>query len=238
MEVRPYEDQRTKKEQVASMFDNIAGRYDFLNHFLSAGIDKKWRTRTVKMMKEHNPSNMLDVATGTGDLAIAMSSITDHVTGIDISQGMLDVGVKKVKELGLEEKITLQKADSENLPFLDDQFDGISAAFGVRNFENLDKGLSEMKRVLAPGGLMLILEFSQPTKFPVKQLYSFYFKYILPTVGKIVSRDAKAYGYLHDSVDAFPYGDAFTSRLESLGFKNCQAKPVTFGIATIYSARK
>ena len=237
-EVRPYLDQRSKKEQVASMFDNIANRYDFLNHFLSAGIDKKWRKRAVKMMAAEKPNHVLDVATGTGDLAIAMSEISPKVTGIDISQGMLDVGIQKIKKLELDQKITLTQADSENLPFEDNTFDGICAAFGVRNFENLDKGLAEMRRVLKPGGLMLILEFSQPERFPIKQLYSFYFKHILPRLGKALSKDAKAYGYLHDSVDAFPYGDAFLAKLEKVGLKEFKAKPLTFGIASIYTARK
>ena len=170
------------------MFDNIAGNYDFLNHFLSMGIDIYWRKKLVKRLTKQAPKNILDVATGTGDLAIAMLKATpDKITGIDISNGMLEIGRKKIKEKGLEDKISLQQADSENLPFEDNDFDAVCVSFGARNFENLEKGLSEMFRVLKPGGKLYILEFSQPDIFPFKQIYQFYFRYILPLLGKIIS---------------------------------------------------
>ena len=238
--VKPYKDSSlSKKEQVAEMFDNIAGNYDFLNHFLSMGIDIYWRKRLVKRLTKQAPKYILDVATGTGDLAIAMlKADPDKIIGIDISNGMLEVGRKKMKEKGLEDRITLQQADSENLPFKDNSFDAVSVSFGARNFENLEKGLTEMCRVLRPGGKLYILEFSQPTVFPFKQLYRFYFRYILPLVGKIVSKDKAAYTYLPESVGAFPYGKKLNEIIENCGYNNATSHPLTMGIASIYIAEK
>lgn len=238
--VKPYKDSSlTKKEQVAEMFDNIAGKYDFLNHFLSLGIDIFWRKRLVSRLKKQAPKTILDVATGTGDLAIEMLKANpDHITGIDISNGMLDVGRSKIKAKNLEDKINLQQADSENLPFEDNTFDAVSVSFGARNFENLEKGLTEMCRVLKPGGQLYILEFSQPTLFPFKQLYQFYFRYILPLIGKLVSKDNSAYTYLPESVGAFPYGKKLNAIIEKCGYSNAKNHPLTVGIASIYTAKK
>ena len=238
--VKPYKNSNlSKKEQVAKMFDNIAGNYDFLNHFLSMGIDIYWRKKLVKRLTKQAPKNILDVATGTGDLAIAMLKATpDKITGIDISNGMLEIGRKKIKEKGLEDKITLQQADSENLPFEDNNFDAVCVSFGARNFENLEKGLSEMFRVLKPGGKLYILEFSQPDIFPFKQIYQFYFRYILPLLGKVVSNDNDAYNYLPESVNAFPYGKKLNKIIENCGYNKAQDHSLTMGIASIYIAEK
>ncbi len=239
-EVKPYkESEGSKKEQVAQMFDNISAKYDFLNHILSLNIDKGWRRKVVKMAATGNPKTILDVATGTADLAIALTKAhPDKITGIDISRGMLDVGQKKIEAKGLSQIITLEQADSEDLPFEDNTFDIVTVAFGVRNFENLEKGISEIRRVLKPSGRILVLEFSQPTGFPFKQVYKFYFKNILPTLGKLVSKDNSAYTYLPESVNAFPYGKPFTDVLEKVGFTKTSFKPVTFGVATIYEGTK
>ena len=238
--VKPYKNSNlSKKEQVAKMFDNIAGNYDFLNHFLSMGIDIYWRKKLVKRLTKQAPKNILDVATGTGDLAIAMLKATpDKITGIDISNGMLEIGRKKIKKKGLEDKISLQQADSENLPFEDNDFDAVCVSFGARNFENLEKGLSEMFRVLKPGGKLYILEFSQPDVFPFKQIYQFYFRYILPLLGKIVSNDNAAYNYLPESVNAFPYGKKLNKIIENCGYNKAQDHSLTMGIASIYIAEK
>lgn len=237
--VKPYNKGASKKEEVAEMFNNIAGNYDFLNHFLSMGIDVLWRKKAIKRLKSIQPKNMLDVATGTGDFAIeALSLNPNKITGVDISQEMLNVGIKKMKEKGHDKVIHLQLGDSENLPFENDTFDAITVSFGVRNFENLEKGLAEMQRVLKPGGKVMIIEFSKPEKFPIKQLYNFYFLNILPTIGKIVSKDARAYTYLPESVNAFPYGDQFMNILNKVGYKNCKNIPLSFGIASIYEASK
>lgn len=239
-EVKPYKEaEGSKKEQVAQMFDNISARYDFLNHMLSLSIDKGWRKKVVKMAAAGNPKTILDVATGTADLAIALTKAhPDKITGIDISRGMLDVGEKKIKAKGLSQVITLQQADSEDLPFADNTFDVVTVAFGVRNFENLKKGLSEIKRVLKPEGKILVLEFSQPTGFPFRQVYKFYFKNILPGLGKLISKDNSAYTYLPESVNAFPYGKDFIDILKEVGFSKTAFKPVTFGVATIYEGTK
>ena len=238
--VKPYKNSNlSKKEQVAKMFNNIAGNYDFLNHFLSLGIDIYWRKKLVKNLSKQSPKNILDVATGTGDLAIEMLKVTpDKITGVDISNGMLEIGRKKIKEKGLEEKISLQEADSENLPFEDNYFDAVCVSFGVRNFENLEKGLSDMFRVLKPGGKLYILEFSQPNIFPFKQLYQFYFKYILPLLGKIISKDNSAYNYLPESVSAFPYGKKLNRIIEKCGYNKAKNQSLTLGIASIYIAEK
>lgn len=238
--VVPYKgDDLDKKSQVAKMFDNISGRYDFLNHFLSLGIDIQWRKKAVKLLKKQNPTTVLDVATGTGDFAIAaLKANPESITGIDISNGMLEVGRKKIKKKGLDDKITLLNGDSENLPFEDNKFDAIIVAFGVRNFENLEVGLKEMKRVLKPKGKVYVLEFSTPTSFPFKQLYNFYFRYILPVIGKRISKDSSAYTYLPESVKAFPDGKKFLGVLDSLGYKSPTWKPLTLGICSIYTAEK
>ena len=238
-EVKPYNEVGSKKQQVAEMFDNISERYDLLNHLLSLSIDKGWRKKVVKMASEVEPKLILDVATGTADLAIALAKThPEKITGIDISAGMLSVGREKVAKKNMSSLISLEQADSEDLPFADNTFDAITVAFGVRNFENLEKGLAEMLRVLKPGGRLLVLEFSQPQSFPFKQIYNFYFKYMLPTIGKLVSKDSRAYTYLPESVKAFPYGDAFSSIMKKVGYENGRRIPVTFGIATIYEGKK
>ena len=237
--IKPYDSEAAKKEQVAEMFNNISKRYDLLNHLLSLNIDKGWRRKVVKMVKADAPTLVLDVATGTADLAIALAKGTGaDITGADISEGMLEVGRGKVAKKGLSKKIVLELGDSENLPYADATFDAITVAFGVRNFQNLHNGLKDIMRVLKPGGQLVVLEFSQPRHFPFKQLYWFYFKAILPTVGKLVSKDPRAYTYLPESVEAFPYGVAFEQELERAGLMPKRTRPVTFGIATIYQARK
>jgi len=240
MTVLPYKDKETgKKQQVADMFDNISHKYDFLNHFLSLGIDIRWRKKGIKLLKEIQPKQILDIATGTGDFAIESLKLNpDHVTGVDISEGMLNVGRAKLKKRKLDDRITLSSGDSENLPFEDNKFDAIIVAFGVRNFENLEKGLAEMFRVLRPGGKVVVLEFSKPKSFPFKQLYNFYFKNILPTLGKTISKDNAAYTYLPESVRTFPDGKDFTSILDKLGFKDTVCKPLTLGISSIYTGIK
>lgn len=228
-----------KKEQVAEMFDGIAGKYDFLNHLLSMGIDKSWRKKAINSIAMINPKQILDVATGTGDFAIAALKIQPTmVTGVDISAGMLEVGKKKLADLNLQDKIELRLADSEQLPFNTNHFDAVTCAYGVRNFENLEAGLSEMCRVMRSGGRLAILEFSKPKKFPVKQLYYFYFKNILPLIGRLVSKHSNAYTYLPESVQVFPDGEDFVNILKKCGFKDAKATPLTLGITTLYTATK
>jgi len=238
--VTPYKGKNSsKKEQVAEMFDNISHRYDFLNHFLSLGIDKLWRKKAVKILSAIEPKVILDVATGTGDFAIESLSLQPKkVVGIDISQGMLDKGIIKVKKNGQEAIIELKYGDSEDIPYEDNYFDAITVAFGVRNFENLEKGLSEMKRVLKTGGMAVVLEFSKPKAFPIKQIYNFYFHKVLPGIGKLVSKDASAYTYLPQSVEAFPEGKDFEKILEQVGFKYKSTHPLFFGISSIYVVQK
>ena len=238
--ITPYKNKEaTKKAQVAKMFDNIAGSYDFLNHFLSLGIDILWRKRAVREIGKISPKTILDIATGTGDLAVEASVLKPtKIIGVDISEGMLEVGRKKMKTKGLDLIIELQSGDSENLPFEDNSFDAVTAGFGVRNFENLPKGLSEMYRVMNEGGKLAILEPAEPNTFPFKQLYSLYFKWVLPFVGKLVSKDNAAYTYLPESVAAFPSGQAFLKELEIAGFKNPQHIKLTFGVAALYTATK
>lgn len=240
MTVVPYKEEKvSKKEQVARMFDNISNRYDFLNHFLSLGIDKGWRKRAVQLLKPYQPKFILDVATGTGDFALqALELQPVKIIGVDISEGMLEVGRKKMKQKGLSEMIEMKTGDSENLPFSDNNFDAVTVGFGVRNFENLEKGLLEIYRVMKPGALLVILEFSRPKRFPFKQVYNFYFKAILPKIGRWVSRDKAAYTYLPESVDAFPDGLDFINILSTIGFKHTACKPLTFGISSIYTAQK
>jgi demethylmenaquinone methyltransferase / 2-methoxy-6-polyprenyl-1,4-benzoquinol methylase len=228
-----------KKEEVALMFDNIAPRYDLLNHLLSLGIDKGWRKKAISMLDTIKPKTILDVATGTGDFAISALTLNPQkITGIDISEGMLESGREKIVRKGLSEKIELIYGDSENLPFADNSFDASTVAFGVRNFENLDKGLKEIHRVLKKGGCLVVLEFSKPRYFPMKQIYFFYFRFILPLVGRIISGDRSAYSYLPESVSRFPDGKAFINHLKEAGFSQLTEKRLTFGIATIYSGYK
>lgn len=240
MTVVPYKDESLgKKEQVEKMFNSISDRYDFLNHFLSLGIDKSWRTKSIESLRRHNPKTILDVATGTADFAIeALKLNPEKIIGVDISNGMLEVGRKKIKSLGVDNKISLQLADSENLPFPDNSFDAVIVSFGVRNFENLDKGLKEIFRVMAQGGTFVVLEFSKPANFPMKQLFGFYSKFILPVVGKFVSGDKSAYTYLPESVQAFPDGVEFLDHLVKAGFCEPVCKPLTFGISSLYTAKK
>lgn len=229
----------SKKEQVAEMFNNIAGKYDFLNHLLSMGIDRGWRKKAIAEIAKVKPGNILDVATGTGDLAIAAASLNPKkITGVDIAEQMLEVGRKKVAERGLTPIITLQSGDSEAMPFATDSFDAVTCAYGVRNFEHLEAGLKEMSRVMRPGGKLAILEFSKPKAFPFKQVFQFYFKYILPTLGKMVSKHSRAYTYLNESAMAFPEGEVFCQALERCGFKDAKARPLTLGITTLYTATK
>ncbi|HLF33512.1 MAG TPA: bifunctional demethylmenaquinone methyltransferase/2-methoxy-6-polyprenyl-1,4-benzoquinol methylase UbiE [Cyclobacteriaceae bacterium] len=240
MIVVPYgEDNSGKKQQVAAMFNNISHRYDLLNHLLSMGIDIRWRKKAIRLMKPHNPKLILDVATGTGDFAIeALSLGPDKVTGVDIADGMLARGREKLGRLGLKDKIELLHGDSEELAFPDNKFDSVIVAFGVRNFENLRKGLSEMFRVIRPGGIAVIVEFSKPGKFPFKQVYNFYFRHVLPRVGRVISKDRSAYSYLPASVMAFPDGEQFIDILSSTGFKEIKCYPLTFGISSIYIGYK
>ncbi|MBC6425501.1 MAG: bifunctional demethylmenaquinone methyltransferase/2-methoxy-6-polyprenyl-1,4-benzoquinol methylase UbiE [Ekhidna sp.] len=240
MAVLPYKDNsETKKQQVAKMFDRISGKYDFLNHFLSLGIDRRWRKQAIRMLKNENPKQILDIATGTGDFAIESLKLNpEKVIGLDISEGMLNVGREKMKKKGIDHIIDMQSGDSENIHFENNSFDAVIVAFGVRNFEDLEKGLKEMNRVLKPGGKAIILEFSKPTIFPFKQLYNFYFRWILPKIGEIVSKDNAAYTYLPESVNEFPYGKEFLRILDKTGYKNNKCKPLTQGISSIYLGEK
>ena len=240
MSVIPYKEETgSKKEQVATMFNNISKKYVFLNHFLSLGIDILWRKKAIRMLKPSRPEYILDMATGTGDFALeALSLNPKKIVGIDISEGMLAVGKEKIAAKKVESIIELQLGDSEKLSFEDNTFDAYTVGFGVRNFENLEKGLSEMLRVLKPKGTAIILEFSKPKKFPIKQLYHFYFNNILPGVGKLISKDNAAYTYLPESVKAFPEGSDFVKILEQLHYKDIQVTPLLFGIASIYKATK
>lgn len=232
--------QTGKKDQVRNMFNRIAGNYDFLNHFLSLGIDVYWRKRLVKLLKRKQPKTVLDIATGTGDLAIAISKRLPEarIIGADISEKMLEVGQKKIVKKRLQERILLEEGDSEALKYEDEYFDAVTVAFGVRNYENLDHGLKEMYRVTKKEGQVFILEFSKPTAFPIKQIYNFYFKTILPLLGKGVSKDQSAYTYLPESVQSFPDGTDFLDHLKKVGYKNVKSSTLSFGIASIYSGTK
>jgi len=238
--ITPYNDtNKSKKEQVTEMFDTISGNYDGLNRVISFGIDIKWRKRVVNLVSSIKPGKILDVATGTGDLAINLVQTgASEIIGLDISEGMLGVGKDKIKEKNLDDLIKMTKGDSENLSYDDHYFDAITVAFGVRNFENLEKGLSEIYRVLKPGGIVVILETSLPTKTPYKQGHKFYNTAILPLIGKIFSKDRSAYSYLSESAAAFPYGEAFNNILRKIGFIEVIDDPQTFGVATIYKATK
>ena len=238
--ITPYKNSTLgKKEQVAQMFDTISGNYDALNRVISFGIDIKWRKKVLEIVAQSNPKTILDIATGTGDLAILMANThAESIIGLDISAGMLEVGVKKIEDKKLSKTIEMVLGDSENMPFEDAYFDAITVAFGVRNFENLEKGLAEILRVLKPNGVFVILETSVPEKAPYKQGYHFYSKNILPLIGKLFSKDNVAYGYLSESSAAFPYGEVLNNILRKTGFIDVKAMPQTFGVATIYSASK
>jgi demethylmenaquinone methyltransferase/2-methoxy-6-polyprenyl-1,4-benzoquinol methylase len=239
--VLPYKSSdKNKKTQVAEMFDNIAHKYDFLNHFLSLNIDKIWRRKAIQFLKQSNPQSVLDVATGTGDFAVEIHKRLSpkEITGIDISTGMLKIAEAKIKKKALSKTIRFQEGDSELINFPDNRFDAVTVAFGVRNFENLQQGINEIYRVLKPGGEIVVLEFSRPEKFPIKQLYNFYFKRILPSIGRMFSKDTSAYSYLPESVDAFPYGKRFFEILTLSGFIHLKEKKLAFGISSVYYAKK
>jgi demethylmenaquinone methyltransferase/2-methoxy-6-polyprenyl-1,4-benzoquinol methylase len=238
--VTPYKDSGLgKKEQVAQMFDTISGNYDGLNRVISFGIDVKWRKKVLQLVAAKNPERILDIATGTGDLALLMAQTNaTEIIGADISEGMMEVGRKKVTAQQLDNRIKLVYGDSENLPFTDNHFDAITVAFGVRNFETLEKGLAEILRVLRPGGIFVILETSVPVKFPFKHGYKAYSKYLLPLIGRLFSKDQSAYAYLSESASVFPYGEALNNILRKIGFIEVKNMPQTFGVATIYSASK
>ena len=239
-QVKPYGDSsKSKKEEVAEMFNNISAKYDFLNHFLSLGIDKLWRKKAVKMLRSVNPTRILDIATGTGDFALESLVLKPtQIVGLDISSGMLEHGRVKMKKKGVDHIITMQQGDSEDIPYEDNYFDGLTVGFGVRNFENLEKGLGEMLRVVRPGGKLIILEFSKPKKFPIKQLFAFYSNNIIPILGKSISKDSNAYTYLPESVAAFPEGKDFENILAKVGYKDISSTLVSGGIATIYAGTK
>ncbi|MFT4152214.1 bifunctional demethylmenaquinone methyltransferase/2-methoxy-6-polyprenyl-1,4-benzoquinol methylase UbiE [Parafilimonas sp.] len=231
---------KTKKEQVAEMFDKIAGKYDFMNRFLSARTDIRWRKKAINALKKYQPQYILDIATGTGDMAIRAHKTLhpEHITGIDISSQMLAEGRKKIEKLGLSSKISLQKGDSENLPFSANRFDVVMAAFGVRNFENLEKGLTEMYRVLKDGGRLCIIEFSRPKPGFIKSIYQVYMSVVAPQIAKVFKQDKQAYQYLNRSANAFPERSDFTAILEKAGFKNTSYQPLTFGMCCIYYGSK
>jgi demethylmenaquinone methyltransferase/2-methoxy-6-polyprenyl-1,4-benzoquinol methylase len=237
--VKPYDSGQSKKEEVAQMFNNISANYDFLNHFLSLGIDHLWRKRAVKQLQKQQPKVLLDLATGTGDFAIACLKLKpEKIIGMDISSGMLEVGKQKMKKRAFDNIIDMQLGDSENMPFPDHTFDAITVGFGVRNYENLEKGLGEMLRVLKPGGQAVILEFSKPKAFPIKQLFGFYSKVLIPLFGKYISKDERAYTYLPESVAAFPEGAAFVAVLQKVGYQTLEPIRLSGGIASIYIGTK
>lgn len=238
--ITPYKDSDlNKKKQVQKMFDTISGNYDGLNRVISFGIDVRWRRKVIRMVEETKPRDVLDIATGTGDLAISLAGTgAEKIVGLDLSEGMLAVGRKKIAEKQLSDRIEMVQGDSEELPFQDQSFDAITVAFGVRNFENLQKGLQEIRRVLRPGGILVVLETSVPEKFPFKQGYHFYTRNLLPLIGKIFSKDKVAYAYLSESAAAFPHGKKFNNILSKTGFIEVENKPQTMGVASIYTAKK
>ena len=240
IEVKPYnQDHKSKKQEVAEMFDNISARYDFLNHFLSLGIDKIWRRKAINQLRSTPVKKLIDIATGTGDFAIAALKLNpEEVIGLDISAGMLAVGEQKMIKNKVDSIIKMQLGDSENIPYDSNYFDALTVGFGVRNFENLELGLAEMLRVLKPGGKAVILEFSKPKRFPIKQIFGFYSRYFIPFFGKRISKDAQAYSYLPESVAAFPEGKDFEDILRKIGYKNIESTLVSGGIATIYAGIK
>lgn len=234
------ESDQSKKQQVAAMFDKIAFRYDFLNRFLSVGIDVSWRKKAIKQLQSLQPQNILDVATGTGDVAILTQKMLHptKITGIDISEGMLNIGRKKIEKLGLQNQIELLKGDSETIAFPDNTFDAITVAFGVRNYQNLEKGLSEMLRVLKPGGKLVVLEFSRPKQFLFKAVYNLYMNRIAPGFGKLIAKNKDAYQYLNDSVQRFPEGQQFIDILKNVGYTSTYSNILTLGICTVYCGSK
>ncbi len=237
--ITPYKTSEEKKEQVAQMFDNIAGRYDFLNSLLSLGIHKGWRKNCVKLIADKNPQVILDVATGTADFAIECAKLNPQkIIGVDISEGMMNSGRVKLKNLKLDALITLETGNAETLIYSDNTFDAIVVGFGVRNFQNLEKGLSNLYRILKPGGQLVILEFAYPTNWLVKTIYTFYFSYITPFIGKLFSKDNRAYSYLTESVKAFPNNQNFIAILNKISYKNTSFKSLSFGVAAIYKAEK
>lgn len=240
MEIKPYHADDAKKNQVSRMFNRIAPYYDFLNHLLSLGIDRYWRKKAISMLGKDTYPHILDIATGTADVAITLHKYYPEsiITGLDISVEMLAIGREKISKKGLSPLITLLEGDSENIPFPDNHFDAITVAFGVRNFENLDKGLQEMQRVLKTEGKLVVLEFSQPHFFLFRYIFNFYFKYILPLIGRLTSKDPRAYQYLYESVQAFPSGDKFLDALGKNGFKPIKCTPLTLGICSAYLAEK
>jgi demethylmenaquinone methyltransferase / 2-methoxy-6-polyprenyl-1,4-benzoquinol methylase len=239
-QIKPYQDTETsKKEQVAQMFDTISENYDGLNKVISLGTDAAWKKKILEMVKKQKPNSILDIATGTGDLAILFAQTTaTEIIGLDISQGMLDIGKKKITDKNLNEKIKMVLGDGESIPYQDNYFDVITVAYGVRNFENLEKGLADILRVLKPNGTFIILETSVPTKFPFKQGYYVYTNFIMPTIGKLFSKDKKAYSYLSNSAQNFPFGEALNNILRKIGFIEVKHLPQTMGVATIYKATK
>jgi demethylmenaquinone methyltransferase/2-methoxy-6-polyprenyl-1,4-benzoquinol methylase len=237
--VTPYNSNESKKEQVAQMFDNIAFRYDFLNGLLSFGIHKGWRRKCVNKLRTLQPKQILDVATGTADFAIECAKLKPQkITGIDISEGMMQFGREKLKKLHLDHLIELQQGDAETVEFPDNSFDAIVVGFGVRNFEHLEKGLKNLSRILKPEGSLIILEFAYPRTFPIKKLYTFYFSFVTPFIGKLFSKDKRAYSYLPESVKAFPDNEKLVDILKNCGFKNSSFRSLSFGVAAIYEAKK
>jgi len=237
--VNPYNNNTGKKNEVRAMFNSIARNYDFLNHFLSLGIDIGWRKRVIKELANYSPERIIDMATGTGDLAImAAKKLNATVMGVDLSPEMIAVGVQKIEQKDLQEKVILQVGDAEQIDFQENTFDAATVAFGVRNFEDLEKGLKDIKRVLKPSKPLIVLEFSKPTKFPIKQFYQFYSFKLLPLIGRLVSKDPRAYTYLPESIKAFPSGNDFIDVMEKCGFVNCIQIPLSARIATIYIGHK
>jgi demethylmenaquinone methyltransferase/2-methoxy-6-polyprenyl-1,4-benzoquinol methylase len=238
--IKPSRQKENKKNQVSKMFDNIAPYYDFLNRFLSLGIDTIWRKKAIEELLDLDPKKILDVATGTGDVAIEMTKRLNpsQIIGLDISKEMLEIGKKKINKRDLSKIIEMEVGDSEDLRFEDNTFDAITVSFGVRNFENLEKGIAEMNRVLKKDGKLIVLEFSRPSVFPIKQAFNFYFKYILPLIGRLTSKDKRAYSYLYESVQAFPEGNNFLKVLDKTGFKSNTCKRLSLGICSIYTGIK
>ena len=239
-EIKPYNQEGEKSVQVEQMFDNIAPTYDKLNHTLSLGIDKRWRRKAIEWLRPFAPKRMMDVATGTGDFAILAAQLLqpNHLIGTDISEGMMNVARSKVNQVGLSDKVSFAREDCTSLSFEDNTFDAVTVAFGIRNFANLDKGLAEMCRVLTPGGHMVILELTTPEKFPMKQSFAIYSKLIIPTLGKLLSKDNRAYQYLPQTIEAFPQGEVMKKAIIKAGFSSVEIKSLTFGICTLYTATK